>query len=348
MTLYIAAGIVFLIHIIFILLIRNNADNMKLKREYGEVVQAKVISWKAVSGRPTRYIIKVEFERDEKKENKILVTSERFAKKYEYEKNAQIVIVPNSKKVFFEEEDGNSRNIALFFFLIISLSIFVNIVIVLLFNSLDQKNEKMIAGYVYDYAYHNRKLTIDEFEQFDYDTTYGEIVEALGEENGNVGSGSFYPYYELLGGKYAIIRFYPELNHIRSIDIANKYRVLYSILPSKIPHKEIEQKEKEIALAKQYEMNIILDLLRVKEWVKPLPLKENDEPLGEYSAGELKKYADYDWNIKIDYQFEDYESLNGEPLFQSIKIYKDNVEAGYGLITWSGFTIIDSELIAAE
>lgn len=220
--------------------------------------------------------------------------------------------------------------------------------IILFFYSYGSESERMIAGYVYDYSYHNRKLTIDEFEQFDYDTTYGEIVEALGEENGNVGSGSFYPYYELLGGKYAIIRFYPGLDHIRSIDIANKYRVLYSILPSKIPHKEMEQKEKEIALAKQYEMNIILDLLRVKEWVKPLPLKENDEPLGEYSAEELKKYADYDWNIKIDYQFEDYESLNGEPLFQSIKIYKDNVEAGYGLVTWSGFTIIDSELIAAE
>lgn len=98
---------------------------MKLKRKYGEVVQAKVISWDVVPGKPTRYIIKVEFEKDEKKENKILVTSGRFAKKYEHERNVQIVIVPNSKKVFFEEEDWNSENIVLFLFLIISLSFLI-------------------------------------------------------------------------------------------------------------------------------------------------------------------------------------------------------------------------------
>lgn len=117
--------IVLLVCIVFILLIRNNVGKMKLKREYGEVIQAKVSSWDIVYGRPTRYIVKVEYVRDKKTENKTLVTSGGFAKKYEYEKNIQIVIVPNSKKIFFEEENWNSENIVFFIFLIIAVSFLI-------------------------------------------------------------------------------------------------------------------------------------------------------------------------------------------------------------------------------
>lgn len=122
--------IVLLVCIVFILLIRNNVGKMKLKREYGEVIQAKVSSWDIVYGRPTRYIVKVEYVRDKKTENKTLVTSGGFAKKYEYEKNIQIVIVPNSKKIFFEEENWNSENIVFFIFLIIAVSFLIQFLLI--------------------------------------------------------------------------------------------------------------------------------------------------------------------------------------------------------------------------
>lgn len=80
----------------------------------------------------------------------------------------------------------------------------------------------MIAGYQYDYIHYDRKLTIDDFKQFGYESTCKEIVECLGEENGNIGSGNFYPYYEADNGKYVIIRFWPELDSIRSIEVADK------------------------------------------------------------------------------------------------------------------------------
>ena len=33
---------------------------------------------------------------------------------------------------------------------------------------------KMIRGYVTDYAYCGRNLSVSDFEQFDYDSTYGD------------------------------------------------------------------------------------------------------------------------------------------------------------------------------
>lgn len=50
--------------------IKKNINNLKLKKECGKIVPAKVISWKVVPGRPTRYIISVEYEKDKKQEKK--------------------------------------------------------------------------------------------------------------------------------------------------------------------------------------------------------------------------------------------------------------------------------------
>ena len=39
---------------------------------------------------------------------------------------------------------------------------------------------KMIRGYEADYAYYDRSLSVSDFEQFDYDSTYEEMIERLG------------------------------------------------------------------------------------------------------------------------------------------------------------------------
>ena len=153
------------------------------------------------------------------------------------------------------------KKFAIVFIIIIAMSIAL-----LFYYNKEDSNERTIAGCKYEYTYFDRKLTVDDFRQFGYDSTYEEIVEAVGEENGNIGSGLYIPYYELRGGKYAIIHF---SSNVRRIDIANRFKVLYSLLPVRVPYKEADQKENELLEAKQYEMNIILDLLRIKEWVEP-------------------------------------------------------------------------------
>ena len=87
-----------------------------MKADFGKKVDGNVISWKAISGRPTRYVVKVEYEINEKKGNKTFVTSGKFAKKYERDKNIQIVVIPNSSKVFLEEENWKVINIWNFVF----------------------------------------------------------------------------------------------------------------------------------------------------------------------------------------------------------------------------------------
>lgn len=129
MSILAAVIIVLILCLIFILLIKNNLGKLKLKREYGEVIGARVNSWNIVPGRPAHYIIKVEYERDNKKENKTLITSRRFAKKYEYDKNIQVVIIPNSNKVFFEEEDWKVQNIIFFIFLLFLVSFLIQLLV---------------------------------------------------------------------------------------------------------------------------------------------------------------------------------------------------------------------------
>lgn len=68
--------IITLINCIFIFFqIIKNINNLKLKKECGKIIQANVISWEAVSGRPTHYIIKIEYEKDKKQENKTIISS---------------------------------------------------------------------------------------------------------------------------------------------------------------------------------------------------------------------------------------------------------------------------------
>ncbi|MBD5455769.1 MAG: hypothetical protein HDR23_04740 [Lachnospiraceae bacterium] len=130
MMLYIAIiAVVSFICIVFLLLIRRNKNKLKRKIEYGKAIYAKVISWTSIPGKPTRYAVKVDYEIDGEKKNKMLITSGKFAKKYEYEKNIQIVVVPDSNEVFFEEEDWKSSNMILLVFLFFDIYFLIQLLL---------------------------------------------------------------------------------------------------------------------------------------------------------------------------------------------------------------------------
>lgn len=130
MTIYIAIIVVLIICIIFIYRVRKNKINLKLKTDYGKKIDGNIISWKAIPGRPTRYAIKVEYEINEKKENKTFITSGKFAKKYEHDRNIQIVVVPNSSKVFLEEENWKVQNIWNIVFLLVTVVFLLQLLLV--------------------------------------------------------------------------------------------------------------------------------------------------------------------------------------------------------------------------
>lgn len=102
----------------------------EMKKEYGEVIEAKVISWNVVPGRHDRYVIKVEYAINEKKENKTLITSGKFAKRYENDRNIQIVTIPNSNKVFLAEEDWKQQNRVSFVFLLFLLFFLLQLLLI--------------------------------------------------------------------------------------------------------------------------------------------------------------------------------------------------------------------------
>lgn len=131
MVLYIAVvTVVLAVCIVLVLLIRSNRHKLKKKSECGKIIEAKIKSWKEIPGRPTRYIIRVEYETDKKRENKVLITSGKFARKYEYEKSIQIVVIPNSNKVFFEEEDWKTQNIWLVIFAVFFAAFLMQLLVV--------------------------------------------------------------------------------------------------------------------------------------------------------------------------------------------------------------------------
>lgn len=204
---------------------------------------------------------------------------------------------------------------------------------------------RIIAGCEYEYEYYSRKLSINDFRQFGYDTMYLEVVDAIGKENGDIGNNYFYPYYELSDGTYAIIAFRSMQDGIKRIDIADKNEILYSLLPYIIPHKEDEEKAEELSFAKQYEMNIILELLGIKKWEKPQTFGKTDDPLGIYSKKELKEYTNETWLIEIKYWFDDYENSNWEPLYQSVRVYQNNKLCGLAIITWNDCLLLEYKSI---
>lgn len=44
-----------------------------------------------------------------------------------------------------------------------------------------------VYGHITDYTYYDRKLSVTDFEQFDHNSTYEDIVDRIGLENGTQG-----------------------------------------------------------------------------------------------------------------------------------------------------------------
>ncbi len=105
---------------------------------------------------------------------------------------------------------------------IVSLKIFINYV---------EKNAdtKIVCGSVANYTYYDRKITVADFLQFDHNSTYEEMVECLGKENGRYGYGGAWPYYELSDGTYAICSCLLG-DRMRAIIIVDKKKKLYTLL----------------------------------------------------------------------------------------------------------------------
>ncbi len=79
----------------------------------------------------------------------------------------------------------------------------------------------------------------------------------------------------------------------------------------------------------QYEINIILMDLGIKDWRCPSDASDEidnpvDEPLGEYSPEELQKYTDRKLEVEIDYGYGClWEGKNKERFIQVIRIYEN-------------------------
>lgn len=104
--------------LIMIRMLRNNRNNLRMKDAAGIYIDAKVIAWRYLLGRPTRYVVKVEYSFQHEKVSKMLVTSGRFAAKYEHQRDIQVVVIPDTGKVCFAEEDWRMQNIGLILFII--------------------------------------------------------------------------------------------------------------------------------------------------------------------------------------------------------------------------------------
>lgn len=79
--------------VILALLIKRNISRFKNKNNNGILINAEVIKWKVLSGRPTRYILDIEYQMENVKQSKRLITSGSFARKYEKEKTVPIIIL---------------------------------------------------------------------------------------------------------------------------------------------------------------------------------------------------------------------------------------------------------------
>lgn len=96
----------------------------------------------------------------------------------------------------------------------------------------------------------------------------------------------------------------------------------------------------EISNPQQYEMNIILMDLGIKDWRGPSDASDEidnpvDEPLGEYTQAELQRYTDRKLEIEIDYGYGClWEGKNKERFIQVIRIYENNEIQSCSYTVW--------------
>lgn len=103
-----------LIDFAFIAMLRKNLYKLYMKRENGKTQLAEIKNWEVLYyKRPIRYRITVEYLGNGGKKKKTIITKSSFIKKYKNEKYIQIVTIPGTNFVFFEEENWRIQNIEL-------------------------------------------------------------------------------------------------------------------------------------------------------------------------------------------------------------------------------------------
>ncbi len=126
---------------------------------------------------------------------------------------------------------------------------------------------------------------------------------------------------------------------------------------------EEERKEEEESRqrAAEYEMNMILDMLDVKEWNWPSWSKDaidfpeyfpKDAPLGSYSPEALAEYVDdgEKMEVEIDYYYGGFQPQMGKETVQIYKIYKDDRQHNIGYVVWAfgGNTVEDYQSVRRD
>lgn len=104
--------VLILLDVLFLIMLGKNMHWQKVKQKCGKVVSAKINNWNAFMGEPWCYIVKyerytlnIEYQLDNETICINLMTHRRFAKKYRDNRDVQIVIIPNSNKILFAEEN---------------------------------------------------------------------------------------------------------------------------------------------------------------------------------------------------------------------------------------------------
>ena len=89
----------------------------------------------------------------------------------------------------------------------------------------------------------------------------------------------------------------------------------------------------------QYEINMILDDLGIKNWIWPSYASDEedlpfDEPLGEYSPEVLHEYTDRELEVKIEYGYGRLWEGDGERFIQSVRIYENGEVISCSYNSW--------------
>ena len=188
-----------------------------------------------------------------------------------------------------------------------------------------------VYGHITDYTYYDRRLSVSDFEQFDHNSTYRDIVDRIGLENGTIGSGILRSYYELEDGRFVICGVWGNGLYF---SVVNHEDHEYYLLPPILKQKSDIIKKREIETARQSEMNSILWMLGVKDWKTPEENGQGDIPLGEYSAEMLESDTDGGIKSKTSYYFGRYRESGMLILIQIIQLYEEQKEISFGYVLW--------------
>lgn len=206
---------------------------------------------------------------------------------------------------------------------------------------------KMVCGKEVEYKHYNRKLTVKDFELFDYNTTYEDVLKKVGKPNGIWGYGVGHPYYELNDGRFVVCNFWLDQCTIW-IKAGTKKIFEYDLLSSKLPEKSEEENELELKNIRSMEMNVIMNILGLNKWKRCKDGSSDwDEPLGVYSRNKLEKYTDK--NINISYYMGDYKGSYHKLYFQLFEIQDSNKPTHYlWIVWWEGCVLIEKEYYAED